>query len=84
MFEFEIAGKRILEVGCGIGLASLVLNHRPGDITATDHHPQQRISCAATLNSTTATTSRFRAHRMGGRRQQPGPLRPDHQQRRIV
>jgi predicted nicotinamide N-methyase len=39
MFEFEIAGKRILEVGCGIGLASLVLNHRLADITATDHHP---------------------------------------------
>lgn len=40
MFGFEIAGKRILEVGCGIGLASLVLNHRLADITATDHHPE--------------------------------------------
>jgi ETFB lysine methyltransferase len=40
MFEYEIAGKRILEVGCGIGLTSLVLNHRLADITATDYHPE--------------------------------------------
>ncbi|SHO52224.1 class I SAM-dependent methyltransferase [Desulfopila aestuarii] len=40
MSRFSIAGKRILEVGCGIGLASLVLNHRLADITATDHHPE--------------------------------------------
>ncbi len=40
MFEFEIDGKRILEVGCGIGLASLVLNQRQADITATDYHPE--------------------------------------------
>jgi len=40
MFHHEIQGKRILEVGCGIGLASLVLNHRLADITATDHHPE--------------------------------------------
>lgn len=36
----EFAGKRILEVGCGIGLASLVLNNRHADITATDYHPE--------------------------------------------
>ncbi|EKP0260758.1 histidine kinase [Aeromonas sobria] len=36
----EVAGLRILEVGCGIGLASLVLNHRHADITATDYHPE--------------------------------------------
>jgi predicted nicotinamide N-methyase len=40
VFEFDIQGKRILEVGCGIGLASLVLNHRRADITATDYHPE--------------------------------------------
>jgi predicted nicotinamide N-methyase len=39
MLEHEIKGKRILEVGCGIGLASLVLNRRDADITATDYHP---------------------------------------------
>lgn len=40
MENFQIEGKRILEVGCGIGLASLMLNHRHADITATDYHPE--------------------------------------------
>lgn len=40
MLDQEIAGRRILEVGCGIALASLVLNHRAADITATDYHPE--------------------------------------------
>ena len=40
MFEYEIEGKRILEVGCGMALASLVLNHRSADITATDYNPE--------------------------------------------
>ncbi len=40
MFDYQIAGMRILEVGCGIALASLVLNHRHADITATDYHPE--------------------------------------------
>ena len=40
MHTHVIKGKRILEVGCGIGLASLVLNKRLADITATDYHPE--------------------------------------------
>jgi len=40
MVTHNIAGRRILEVGCGIGLASLVLNQRMADITATDIHPE--------------------------------------------
>ena len=40
MAVVEIDGLRILEVGCGMGLSSLVLNHRGADITATDHHPE--------------------------------------------
>ena len=40
MFDYEIKGLRVLEVGCGIALASLVLNHRLADITATDYHPE--------------------------------------------
>ena len=39
METHEIIGLRILEVGCGIGLASLLLNQRAADISATDHHP---------------------------------------------
>jgi predicted nicotinamide N-methyase len=40
LHDFQIKGKRILEVGCGIGLASLMLNQRNADITATDYHPE--------------------------------------------
>lgn len=36
----DTTGLRILEVGCGIGLASLLLNARNEDITAIDHHPE--------------------------------------------
>lgn len=39
MSRFEVEGKRVLEVGCGIGLCSLVLWRRKCDITATDYHP---------------------------------------------
>ena len=40
---FDTAGMRILEVGCGIGLSSLLLNQRKADITATDYHPEAGI-----------------------------------------
>lgn len=40
MFDKQIGGQRILEVGCGIALASQVLNQRRMDITATDYHPE--------------------------------------------
>ncbi len=39
MSQYVIAGKRILEIGCGLGLASLVLQRRHANITASDHHP---------------------------------------------
>lgn len=40
MFEYEINDKRILEVGCGMALTSLMLNQRNADITTTDYHPE--------------------------------------------
>jgi predicted nicotinamide N-methyase len=40
MDDFEAGKKRILEVGCGMGLASLLLNKQSADITATDYHPE--------------------------------------------
>lgn len=39
MNQFAVAGKSILEVGCGIGLCSLVLQRRGANITASDYHP---------------------------------------------
>ncbi|WP_228149977.1 class I SAM-dependent methyltransferase [Malaciobacter molluscorum] len=40
IYQLNTVSKRILEVGCGIGLSSLVLNHLHQDITATDYHPE--------------------------------------------
>ena len=40
--KFDITDKRILEVGCGVGLSTLLLNSRLADITATDHHPEAK------------------------------------------
>lgn len=37
-----LGGKRVLEIGCGIGLASLVLHRMGVDITASDYHPRAR------------------------------------------
>ena len=39
MLRIDIQGKRILELGCGIGLASLVLQRRGGSVVASDVHP---------------------------------------------
>jgi predicted nicotinamide N-methyase len=39
MDNYDLQGKRVLEVGCGIGLASLVMNQQRVDITASDYHP---------------------------------------------
>ena len=39
MATYAIAGKRVLELGCGLGLASLVVHRRGGDVTASDCHP---------------------------------------------
>lgn len=60
MSKHEIADLRILEVGCGLGLASLVLHHRGADITASDCHPLAEVFLAynAALNALTAVRYR--------------------------
>lgn len=40
LLEYQIEDKRILEVGCGIGISSLLLNRRGAQITAMDYHPE--------------------------------------------
>ena len=40
IYQEDTSSKRILEVGCGIGLSSLLLNHLHQNITATDYHPE--------------------------------------------
>jgi predicted nicotinamide N-methyase len=39
MDSYPVKGLRVLEVGCGLGLASLVAHRRGADITASDYHP---------------------------------------------
>jgi 2-polyprenyl-3-methyl-5-hydroxy-6-metoxy-1,4-benzoquinol methylase len=43
MQTWELRGKRVLELGCGLGLASLVVHRREGNITASDCHPLTEI-----------------------------------------
>jgi len=52
MAAYDIDSRRILEVGCGVGLASLVLNKRQADISATDIHPsaQKHLNYNTDLN----------------------------------
>lgn len=52
MHGFEIGDKRILELGCGIGLASLVLQRRGAQVIASDAHPLTEVFLAynAALN----------------------------------
>jgi len=40
--NYDIGSRKVLEIGCGIALSSLVLNKLGVDITATDHHPDAK------------------------------------------
>lgn len=40
MLHKDCTNKTVLEIGCGIGLSSLLLNKQKVDITATDYHPE--------------------------------------------
>jgi len=40
IINYGVGSKRILEIGCGIALSSLLLNKQCADITATDYHPE--------------------------------------------
>ncbi len=47
--NYDIGVKRVLEIGCGTALSSLLLNKRHVDITATDYHPE--VEAFLTRNS---------------------------------
>jgi predicted nicotinamide N-methyase len=40
--QLDLRGKTVLEIGCGIGLSSILLHSRGTDVTASDYHPQAR------------------------------------------
>ena len=49
MHSFDLSGKRILEIGAGLALASLVIHRRSGDMTASDWHPLSHAFLQANL-----------------------------------
>ena len=53
MSRADVAGKRVLELGCGIGLASLVLQRRCATIVVSDVHPlaESFLAYNAALNA---------------------------------
>ncbi len=50
--RFPVDGLRILEMGCGMAISSLVLQRRGADVTASDNHPlvAEFLRCNAELN----------------------------------
>ncbi|BFM05002.1 class I SAM-dependent methyltransferase [Halioxenophilus aromaticivorans] len=42
MNNYNVGAKRVLEIGCGTALSSLLLNKKNVDITATDYHPETK------------------------------------------
>ena len=49
MNSHALAGKRVLEIGAGLALASLVVHQRQGDITMSDWHPLSNAFLKANL-----------------------------------
>jgi predicted nicotinamide N-methyase len=49
MQTWELGSHRVLEIGCGLGLASLVVHRRRADITASDCHPLTQAFLRANL-----------------------------------
>jgi predicted nicotinamide N-methyase len=61
MTRTSVAGLRVLEVGCGIALASLVVQRRHGNITASDCHPLAAAFLLANLALNNLPPLRFAA-----------------------
>ncbi len=59
MHVHAVRGLRVLEVGCGIGLSSLVLRHRGADVTATDHNPEAGLFLAENVELNALAPIRF-------------------------
>jgi predicted nicotinamide N-methyase len=67
------AGERILEVGCGLALASLVAHRRGADVTASDCHPLAASFLAHNLRLNALAPMKYRhGHWQGA---QPAPRR---------
>jgi predicted nicotinamide N-methyase len=54
------ADERILEIGCGLGLASLVGHRRGADVTASDSHPLAEVFMAENLRLNQLAPMKYR------------------------
>ena len=66
------AGERILEIGCGLGLASLVGHRRGADMTASDCHPLAGLFLANNLRLNDLAPMKYR-HGLWGEVAHPAP-----------
>jgi 2-polyprenyl-3-methyl-5-hydroxy-6-metoxy-1,4-benzoquinol methylase len=60
MQDWRLADHRILEIGCGLGLASMVVHRRHGDVTASDCHPLTEAFLHANLALNALGTMKYR------------------------
>lgn len=65
MQTWELRSRRGLEIGCGLGLASLVIHRRGGNITASDCHPLTESFLQANLRLNKLPDMRYRIGHWG-------------------
>ena len=65
MQTWELGACRVLEIGCGLGLASLVVHRRGGDITASDCHPLTEAFLQANLRLNCLPDMKYRTGNWG-------------------
>ncbi|STQ89171.1 class I SAM-dependent methyltransferase [Iodobacter fluviatilis] len=59
MQAYTLGERRILEIGCGLALASMVVHRRHGDITASDCHPLTETFLNANLQLNTLPALKY-------------------------
>jgi predicted nicotinamide N-methyase len=65
MQVIELKDRRVLEIGCGLALASLVVHRRFGNITASDCHPLAESFLAANTQLNSLPTLAYRTGNWG-------------------
>ncbi|KAF0811535.1 hypothetical protein IGB42_03992 [Andreprevotia sp. IGB-42] len=65
MQGYDIGGRRVLEIGCGLALASMVVHRRDGDITASDCHPLTDLFLQANLQLNALSALKYQTGNWG-------------------
>lgn len=65
MQGWRLGALRILEIGCGLGLASLVIQRRDGNITASDCHPLTEAFLVANTRLNLLPSMKYRTGNWG-------------------